>query len=180
MNEHERHMSMLRAAIPYIPPQSRHAMELILQADTLVALAASGPKAELEGCGLEAAEDNNHNENQGFTPDPEALLMHIREFCTPKETEIIQVILNFIHADHLFKSYKDFTKAHSDTLQAAEVSQTPNSPLDTLFQMINSIGGLTGSSGPNQMLEFLISQLKPEQKSAFEQLKAIMQNQEEV
>ncbi|MCI5501783.1 MAG: hypothetical protein MR384_08000 [Lachnospiraceae bacterium] len=162
LNERERHLSMLRAAIPYASPQSRRAMEIILQADTLINLATSRPEPELSSCGLEAAETNN------AIADPlsnaEALLMHIREFCTPKESETIQVILNFIHADRLFKNYKDFANAHPDMVKAAEVPS----------------GSSSNSSSPNTssnvMMEFLMSQLNPEQKTAFEQLQNIMYN----
>ena len=162
LNERERHLSMLRAAIPYASPQSRRAMEIILQADTLINLATSRPEPELSSCGLEAAETNN------AIADPlsnaEALLMHIREFCTPKESETIQVILNFIHADRLFKNYKDFANAHPDMVKAAEVPSDSSS---------NSSSSNTSS---NVMMEFLMSQLNPEQKTAFEQLQNIMYN----
>ena len=163
LNECERHLSMLRAAIPYASPQSRRAMEIILQADTLINLATSRPEPELSSCGLEASETNN------AITDPlsnaEALLMHIREFCTPKESETIQVILNFIHADRLFKNYKDFANAHPDMVKAAEVPSNP-SP---------SNPSQPGTSS-NVMMEFLMSQLNPEQKTAFEQLQNIMYN----
>ena len=49
-NERERHMEMLRAALPYVPPENRHAMEILLQANSLVNLAMQPPSAELEGC----------------------------------------------------------------------------------------------------------------------------------
>ena len=175
-NEHDRHISMLRAAIPYVSPESRHAMEILLQADTLIHLAQSGPESELSTCGLEAAETDS--EQTDPISNAEALLIHIREFCTPKESETISLILNFIHADRLFKSYKDFTDAHPDMLKAADISQKPSSPIEILFQMINGIGSITGgkNTDKNYMLEFLMSQLNPEQKAIFEQYKNIMYN----
>ena len=52
-NEHERHIEMLKAALPYVPPENRHAMEIILQADSLVNLAMQPPSADLAGCSIE-------------------------------------------------------------------------------------------------------------------------------
>ena len=152
-NEHERHLSMLRAAIPYVSPESRHAMEIILQADNLINLAKNGPEPELSSCAIESTDNNNIADN--FS-NAEALLMHIREFCTPKESETIQLILNFIHADRLFKNYKTFASLHPEILKAAETSSK--------------------SSSNNVMMEFLMSQLNPEQKTTFEQLQNIMYN----
>lgn len=166
LTEHDRHLSMLRAAIPYVSPESRHAMEIILQTDTLIHLAKNGPECELSSCGLDEEKPPDAVANA------EALLLHIKEFCTPKETETISLILNFIHADRLFKSYKEFAGTHPDMLQAADVTPNSSSPIEILFQMINGIGGMTNGkeNGQNYMMEFLMSQLSPEQKAIFEQL----------
>ena len=39
-NEHQRRLAMLKAALPYVPPQNKKAMEIILQADNLLCLAS--------------------------------------------------------------------------------------------------------------------------------------------
>ena len=176
-NERERHMEMLRAALPYVPPENRHAMEILLQANSLVNLAMQPPSAELEGCDIEGAESRTP-----FMPDPEAMLMNIKQFCTKKESETIQVLLNFIHADKLFKSYRDFAHSHPDMLEASEISNNSTTPLSILFQLINGLGSISSNlnknntPGGNFMMEFLMSQLPPEPKSAFEQLQGIMGN----
>ncbi|MCI8748709.1 MAG: hypothetical protein HFH67_12740 [Lachnospiraceae bacterium] len=176
-NERERHMEMLRAALPYVPPENRHAMEILLQANSLVNLAMQPPSAELEGCDIEGAESR-----PPFMPDPEAMLMNIKQFCNKKESETIQVLLNFIHADKLFKSYRDFAHSHPDMLEASEINNNSTTPLSILFQLINGLGSISSNlnknntPGGNFMMEFLMSQLPPEQKSAFEQLQGIMVN----
>lgn len=110
------------------------------------------------------------------------MLMDIRQFCTKKESETIQVLLNFIHADKLFKSYRDFAHSHPDMLEASEINNNNTTPLSILFQLINGLGLISGNlnknnpPGGNFMMEFLISQLSPEQKSTFEQLQGIMGN----
>ena len=66
-------------------------------------------------------------------------------------------------------------------LEASEINNT-STPLSILFQLINGIGSISsnmsknGPPGGNFMMEFLMSQLSPEQKSTVEQLQGIMGN----
>lgn len=174
-NERERHIAMLKAALPYVAPENRHAMEIILQANSLVSLATQPPSADISINSIDGEEGGT------FMPDPEAMLMNIREYCTKRESETIQVLLNFIHADKLFKSYREFTSSHPDMLEAAEINNNAT-PLSILFQLINGLGSLSGNfnkdapSGKNFMMEFLMSQLSPEQKTTLQQLQGIMSN----
>ena len=176
-NEQNRHMAMLQAALPYVTPQSRHAMEIVLQANSLLR-AISKPCPSEDEYSLAAAETD-----ETTNPDPEEMLRHIKEYCTPKEADTIQVILNFLHADKLFKNYRSFTNSHPDLQATSDISQNTQSPLTILFQLINDLGALSGNfnsntlKNNNQMMEFLLSQLSPEQKSTFEQFQNIMYNQ---
>lgn len=175
-NNHGRHMEMLKAALPYVPPENRHAMEILLQADSLVNLAMQPPEADLSGCSIDGS-----GEIQPFIPDPEAMLMDIRKFCNKKESETIQVFLNFLHADKLFKSYREFVHTHPDMPESSEINSN-STPISILFQLINGIGSIGGAfnkdnhKDSNFMMEFLMSQLPPEQKPVFEQLKGMMGN----
>lgn len=98
---------MLKAALPYVPPQNKKAMEIILQADNLLCL-ASEVSSNDDDMTLRAA--------QADTPATpavyEKLLLNIKDYCTPAESEIVRMLLNFLHADELFKNYRDFTKNH--------------------------------------------------------------------
>lgn len=175
-NERERHIAMLKAALPYVAPENRHAMEILLQANSLISLAMQPPSADISISSIDG------EESEPFMPDPEAMLMNIREYCTKRESETIQVLLNFIHADKLFKSYREFTNSHPDMLEAAEINNNNSTPLSILFQLINGLGSLSGnfnkdaSPGKNFMMEFLMSQLPPEQKATFQQIQGIMGN----
>lgn len=140
---------MLKAALPYVPPQNKKAMEIILQADNLLCL-ASEVSSNDDDMTLRAA--------QADTPATpavyEKLLLNIKDYCTPAESEIVRMLLNFLHADELFKNYRDFTKNHY-AMQTEEYNENDNQ---------------------NFMMEFLMSQLSPKQRTTFEQVTNIMNN----
>ncbi len=161
-SEHNRHMAMLRAAIPYVMPQSRHAIEMLLQADALVHTARNFPgenEFSLESAELheDYGESSPSATGKNYQPDPENMLLHIQEFCSPRESDLIQTVLNVIRAGKLFRGYQEFQAAHpvpqNEDLSAASMS---------------------GSH--NQLMEFLLSRLNPEQKTIFEQMQQIMYN----
>ena len=118
------------------------------------------------------------------------MLQNIQKFLTPREADIVQTLLNFMNAHKLFQNYTDFIREKSDgnpdapDLSAAS-SQSQPGPLQILFQMINGLGslgrGLNASSNNasqgNLLQDFLLSQLNPEQKMTFEQLRNIMYNE---
>lgn len=162
ISEHNRHMAMLKAAIPYVMPQSRHAIEMLLQADALVNTARGLSRDHdysLESAELHenADEYSTHGASQNFQPDPENMLLHIQEYCSPREADLIQTALNFIRASKLFRGYQEFQQTHP--LQAAEAT------------------GEYAQSSQNQLIEFLLSRLNPEQKTLFEQMQQIMYNE---
>lgn len=162
-SEHNRQMAMLRAAIPYVMPESRHAIEMLLQADALVHTARNF--SGNEDYSLESAEFHEDfagspvlEQPKEFQPDPENMLLHIQEYCSPKESDLIQTILNFIRAGKLFRGYQEFQATH---------------PLP-------SSGDLSAASMPgnnHQLIEFLLSRLNPEQKTIFEQMRQIVYNE---
>ena len=146
-NEHQRRLAMLKAALPYVPPQNKKAVEIILQADNLISLAAEVSESDDEMT-LHAAQAD-----YPATPAVyEKLLLNIKDYCTPAESEIVRMLLNFLHADELFKNYRDFTKTHA-AVKSEEYGEN-----DTR----------------NFMMEFLMSQLSPQQRSTFEQVSNIV------
>lgn len=92
--ERDRRMAMLRAAQPYTSGRQRYALDLVLQANTLLSTARGGRQVIWKACET--------------TARPEEMLMHMQEFCTPREADLVQMILNFIKAGHLFQNYRDF------------------------------------------------------------------------
>ena len=154
-------MSMLRTALPYTSGNQRHALQMLLQINTLINTARRGGANDLEACDVEA--------------NPEEMLLQIQEFCTPRESDMVQTIINFIKANHLFQNYREFMAAYpenqtSSDLQAADISRrSSTNPVNMLFQLFGGLGG--GNS--NHLMEFLVTQLPPEQKQLFEQLQSL-------
>ena len=68
--ERERRMAMLRAAQPYTSGQQRYALDLLLQANTLINTARGGMAGDLEACETAAR--------------PEEMLLHMQDYCTPR------------------------------------------------------------------------------------------------
>ena len=126
--------------MPYVAPESRHAKQMLLQTESLVQLARQGGDS---GYALEAAENN-----QSGQPNMKEMLLHIQEYLTPRESDLVQTILNFMNAGTLFQSYREFAQMHG--------RETP--------------------AQNNMMRDFLMSQLNPEQKATFEQMQNIMYN----
>lgn len=145
-NNHQRQMAILEAAMPYVAPNSRHAIQMLLQADSLIHLARQTQNASSDYA-LEAAEnDNSFASNQ---PNVKEMLLHIQEYLTPKESDLVQTILNFMNAGKLFQNYREFAMVHNKENTAQN----------------------------NMMRDFLMSQLNPEQKATFEQMQNIMYNE---
>lgn len=139
-NNHQRQMAILEAAMPYVAPESRHAIQMLLQTESLLQLARQGGDS---GYALEAAENNRSSQ-----PNIKEMLLHIQEYLTPRESDLVQTILNFMNAGTLFQSYREFAQMHG--------RETPVQN--------------------NMMRDFLMSQLNPEQKATFEQMQNIMYN----
>lgn len=140
-NNHQRQMAILEAAMPYVAPESRHAIQMLLQTESLIQLARQGGDS---GYALEAAEHN-----QSGQPNIKEMLLHIQEYLTPRESDLVQTILNFMNAGTLFQNYREFAQMHG--------RETP--------------------AQNNMMRDFLMSQLNPEQKATFEQMQNIMYNE---
>lgn len=150
--DHNRHMAMLKAALPYAMPESRRAIEIMLQADALIhtARGQSDERYSLEAAGLSLEDQPSAPD---FTPNPETMLQCIREYCTPKEADFVQTVLNVLQANRLFRSYREFQKSHpaADLQPPAAIHPTVNCGI------------------------FVISACA-EQKSTFEQFQQIMYN----
>lgn len=142
-NEHQRRLAMLKAALPYVPPQNKRAMEIILQADNLISLVTEVSETDND-LTLRAAQTDTVASGAIY----EKLLLNIKDYCTPAESEIVRMLLNFLHADELFKNYRDFAKTHSVTKDGEPVE----------------------NDNRNFMMEFLMSQLSPQQRTTFEQV----------
>lgn len=191
-NEHQRQMAILEAALPYVTPSSRHGIQLLLQADSFIQLAHQEVNNN-QDYNLEAAEAGS--EQSMMRPDPQGLLLHIQEFLTPRESDMVQTVLNFMNANKLLQKYNTFIHNQSSEEEenpdvSASSFSTNANPMQMLFQLINGLGALgNGFMSPNSapqnknsnqntlLKDFLMTQLNPEQKATFEQLQNIMYNE---
>ena len=186
-NEQQRRLAILKAAAPYAGAASQHAIEIVLQAESLANLIHTNASSMKENT-LETAQLHEN------TPDLSGMLKNIQGFLTPKESDTIQTILNFMNARQLFKNYREFAREREyaeDSSQDMVAASLPNesNPFQLIFQLINGLGALSrnfteapNTKGEKQqnspVMDFLLSQLNPEQKNTFEQLQRIMYNKE--
>lgn len=107
-NEHQRQMAILEAAMPYMAPNGRYAVKLLLQADSFVSLARHGEENDLEAAEAGAA-------SMPFQPNPQEMLQNIQRFLTPREADTVQTLLNFINARKLFQNYTKFVHEQNES-----------------------------------------------------------------
>lgn len=108
-NEHQRRMAILEAALPYVAPDSRRAIRMFIQADALAALARNEVPEQEEEYTLEAAE-HQEGEMTGRTNGIQEMLLQIQEHLTPRESELVQTILNFMNAGRMLRRYREFNQ----------------------------------------------------------------------
>lgn len=84
--------------------------------------------------------------------DIESMLLHIKDLCATTDQERIDMMLNFIKTQKLYQSYRMFMASHPHN---------------------SKVSGF-GLGSNNTMLEFLMSQMTPDQKSTFDTLSMMM------
>lgn len=158
-NQPSRPFAILEAASPYLTPQGQYAVALLLQANSFANLAKAAPSSP-DAFSLEASEVGRQQTNPPAFPDNiRQMLITIQEYLTPQETDLTRSLLNILNAGKLMNNYRDFV--HTQSLSACE---NPDKNKET-------------KDNPNMMRDFLLSQLSPEQKATFEQLRNIMYNE---
>lgn len=147
--------SLFQAALPHIHPQAQTSINVILQANELVNTMQevySPPE-------LSTMEINEEEQT------PEVLLESIKEVCTPRENEFVDMILNFFKARKIYSAYQDYG---SQVLQAAQVNHNRNP-----FNMGN-LFGMGGHGNNGSIMDMLMSFLTPEQRNMFEMMNMMM------
>lgn len=147
MNNQTKHtLALFQAALPHVNARARSSMELAIKAGELMdTFDSMHNQGALEAYGLD---------EQPF--DMEALLTDLSRVSTPKEQETLNMLLNFMKAQTLFRSYQQFQKAGAEKNPEAEAS-----------------GSFQGA-GSQSPLSFLLSQLTPEQKSTMSHMLQLM------
>lgn len=91
----DRQLQMLKAAIPYINNSNQRTMAFLvkfMELERTVSLFSS-PQASLQICSVPEEEE----------PLPLQMLNTLREFCTEKEQETIDMLMNFVQ---MFSAYE--------------------------------------------------------------------------
>ena len=76
--------------------------------------------------------------------DVEGMMESVRQYCNEPEQETVNMVLNFIRAQNLYRRYRNYMQAYKNSSEAG-------------------------------MMDFLMSQLSPEQQDMFNQVSR-MQN----
>ena len=79
-----RHVNMLKAAVPYTSPRFRKPMQILIQAQELASYIRDDDEADLSACGLESA------------GDVEGMMESMRGFCSKQEQDTVDMVLNLL------------------------------------------------------------------------------------
>ncbi len=144
MGYHERRAEMLKAALPYLGQEARQSLQLIVQVEEML----SCLHRESSPFDLSACD-------LGDGPaDFEGMLQRIKAFCTPAEQGMVQSILNLLQAFRMVQMYREFMSTRTPSEEG---------------------GGEGGENGEdNPAMDFLMSQLPPEQRENFENMRMMM------
>lgn len=148
LNSIKRIMDILKAALPFVDVQSMRTVQIMVKATELMDT-INGRAFELSTLNL--------NEGKG---DMEGMLNNIREFCTDRERQIVDMILNVIRAKNLYDTYQMIASLNLNN----DSNNTDDNPFASVF----------GFGDNMDMMEILSSMLTPEQQSTFETLNMIL------
>ena len=127
-----RQVNMLKAAMPYTAPRLRKPMQILIQAEELALYMQKDEEGEIRACNMETV------------GDVEGMMESVRQYCNEPEQETVNMVLNFIRAQNLYRRYRNYMQAYKNSSEAG-------------------------------MMDFLMSQLSPEQQDMFNQVSR-MQN----
>lgn len=127
-----RQVNMLKAAMPYTAPRLRKPMQILIQAEELALYMQKDEEEEIRACNMETV------------GDVEGMMESVRQYCNEPEQETVNMVLNFIRAQNLYRRYRNYMQAYKNSSEAG-------------------------------MMDFLMSQLSPEQQDMFNQVSR-MQN----
>lgn len=148
-NEHT--LSIMQAALPHVNYQAQSSMNVILKANELMStLSELSSPSDLSAMELDEEQQN-----------PEVLLQSLKPVCNPAENEFIDMILNFMGARRIFSAYQDYTQ---NVVHSQDVGNNQRNSQRSPFGM-NRNGNL---------MDFLLSQMPPEQRSTFETLSMLL------
>ena len=91
-NMNKRQLDMLRAAMPYTNPTLRKPLQVYIQTAELSDYIRSDDSvSEVNACGLD------------HVGDVEGMMEQIREFCNPRERDMLDMVINFVRAQKIYQ-----------------------------------------------------------------------------
>ncbi len=138
------YLEIMKAALPYMHPQAQKSVEILAKAEEFVEALKS----------FDDASEVSAASLRREPVEPEVILNQIKALCTKEEQVMIDNLLNIITMQKLIQNYRTFMS------------------LQQRVSGKSSSGGQTSSN--DRLMEFLLSQLTPEQKNNFESINMVL------
>ena len=98
-----RQVNMLKAAMPYTAPRLRKPMQILIQAEELALYMQKDEEEEIRACNMETV------------GDVEGMMESVRQYCNEPEQETVNMVLNFIRAQNLYRRYRNYMQAYKNS-----------------------------------------------------------------
>lgn len=138
------YLEIMKSALPYMTPQAQKSVEILVKAEEFIEAVLT----------FEDASELSAASIQREQAEPEVILNQIKSLCTKEEQSMIDNLLNIISMQKLIQNYRSF------------------------LSLQKNVSGKTApdsSSSPNErLMEFLLTQLTPEQKNNFDSLNMVL------
>ncbi len=96
----EHTLDIVKAAMPHVHPRAQGGMKVLLKtSDLMSTIENGGQDEEISAMDLEA-----------WKPEPEELLLSIKEVAYPQESDMLDVILNMFKARKLYSAYQAYSE----------------------------------------------------------------------
>lgn len=122
----DNHLQMMKAAIPYIPISQQQALSVYIKFLELANTFKLVQKKETQTLGICSVSEQKKNTTE--------MLNAIKQYCTDAEREMIDLLMNFFSAFHIYHSYQEFMPKDG-TNNSGE--QTSGNPVDMLKNMLS-------------------------------------------
>lgn len=150
---------LIRAAMPYASGTNQQSMNVILKVSELMNT-MQNPEPELSACSTD-------NSNGGV--DMEGLLTSLKNVCHQREADIINMLLNTIHARRFYQTYQTVAATMADEPSLSAASLGGNNGRNQSNNTRANSGGNNMNAVLNNplMKDMLDSFMSPEQRSSF-------------
>lgn len=114
-----RHLQVLKAAIPYMPVSQQKTMSFLIKFQELqnAMHLFQSDGDELGICSLTEEEKN-----------PLDMLESIKSYCSDKEKEMLDILSNFLQASQLYRQYQNASRQNTDN---------PDNPLNSMETLLH-------------------------------------------